>query len=78
MKRSDMISLILTELSPYFDSTDRYNRGECATSVLKSMEEAGMTPPAVKEPCPTHYIDAMGQVQRGEDSVLFVHRWEDG
>lgn len=78
MKRSEIVELI-TELVcnlPNIDtSAVAENIGEV---VLSRLEEAGAAPPEVKIPCETHYLDAMGKVVRGEDSFVFVRKWEDG
>jgi hypothetical protein len=72
MKRSQVIehlTNLLMRLSPEPFSD--------AAHILAELESMGMAPPEIKEPCETHYINAIGQLQRGEDSFVFVRRWED-
>jgi hypothetical protein len=66
MKRSEMIRIIDQELG--YDTDPE--------SVLDAIEKSGMVPPEVKEPCETLYLDHTGRVVKGEDSFVFVHKWE--
>lgn len=44
--------------------------------ILKRLEELGMAPPEVSEPCETHILTNRG-VMLGEPSTVFVRKWED-
>jgi hypothetical protein len=73
MKQSEMQHLIMMCIERNWEDSNNLGLARC---ILRDMEEAGMTPPAIKIPCPTHYIDATGQVKQGEDSTVFVNEWE--
>jgi hypothetical protein len=74
MKRDEFIDLVINKLKSNGYETVEHCLIEDA---LHFMEEAGIVPPAIKVPCATHYIDSNGIVQQGEDSFVFIHRWED-
>jgi hypothetical protein len=77
MKRSLVLQNIADMIKAY---EDNIGTEHCAEHILSYLEHIKMEPPAIRVPCPTHYIDATGQVKQGEDSVLFVNEWspEDG
>lgn len=80
MKRTQILDIIRLQINQFYGAAPFVNQAEydaLSRQLLETLEQNGMVPPAVKEPCPTHYIDAMGQVKQGEDSYAFVHRWED-
>jgi hypothetical protein len=73
MKRSQMINCVIDKMK-----LGGYESFSVAAieDILHYTEEAGMVPPEVKEPCETLYLDHTGQVVKGEDSFVFVHKWE--
>lgn len=76
MKRSELIELIESTL--YDMNVDSNGATEMVgETILNLLESKGMAPPEVKEPVETLYQDANGKVVRGEDSTLFVRKWED-
>lgn len=64
MKRSEIINLI----------TDIV--GDKANEVLQKLEEAGMQPPAIKEPCES-FVLANGQYLKVADSFVFTNKWDE-
>lgn len=68
MKRSEAIKLIEETLNSPYDHP--------AVTLLMKLEEAGMTAPAIKEPCET-FILYNGQYIKTEDSFTFVHKWDE-
>lgn len=46
MKKSALLYKIATAIEDYYD-TPEYKRGNCAESILKVIEDAGMLPPNV-------------------------------
>ena len=80
MKQSTMIDIIRFQINQFYGAAPFVNQAEydaLSRQILSTIENNGMVPPEVKEPCATHFIDATGQVQRGEDSYTFVHKWEN-
>jgi hypothetical protein len=78
MKRSEILTIIQNAIVEHnkdigdFEGYGAYSH----KLILTKLEEAGMVPPEVKEPCETLYLDHTGQVVKGEDSFVFVHKWE--
>lgn len=49
-----------------------------AEEILSKIEELGMSPPEVSEPCQTIVIDSRtGQQLQVENSTVFVRKWEE-
>lgn len=46
-----------------------------AEEMLTKLEQLGMQPPAVKEPCES-FVLHNGQHIRVQDSFMFVHKWD--
>jgi hypothetical protein len=77
MKRSQAIKILANQLVLTGNHYNDDGRDlEDSEKILSMMEKFGMVPPEVKEPCETLYLDHTGQVVKGEDSFVFVHRWE--
>lgn len=47
-----------------------------AEEMLFKLEQLGMQPPAIKEPCET-FVLYNGKYVKTEDSFVFTSRWED-
>lgn len=45
-------------------------------TILNLLEEMGMQPPSVKEPCET-WVLVNGRHVRTEDSFVFINKWEE-
>ena len=71
MKRSEMINLIQELLNA--NGMNGLSTGP--NEVLTLIEEAGMQPPAIKEPCET-FVLHNGQYIKTEDSFIFTHKWD--
>lgn len=70
MKRSEMIDIIFSELHGLDDQP------EVSRRIMEAIEQAGMTPPAIKEPCES-FVLHNGQYIKVEDSFVFTHKWDD-
>jgi hypothetical protein len=75
MKRSEVVKQI-TELIDGLMINERHIAENQAELILAQLEAIGVAPPEVAEYVETHYRDAMGHVFRGEDSKLYVRKWE--
>ena len=71
MKRSEMINLIQELLNA--NGMNGLSTGP--NEVLTLIGEAGMQPPAIKEPCET-FVLHNGQYIKTEDSFIFTHKWD--
>lgn len=71
MKRSEIIRIIRDAVSD-FNAKDELDEGY----ILSKLEEAGMQPPAIKEPCET-FVLYNGQYVKTEDSFIFTHKWDE-
>lgn len=71
MKRSEAIRII----SDLFSELNIPNHEEEAIRALIKVEEMGMQPPAVKEPCET-FVLHQGKYIKTEDSFMFTHKWD--
>jgi len=85
MKRSEAIDLILSKLHNLELGTDdsiieesefELARVGHATDILDFLEELGMEPPAVREPCET-FVLYNGQYIKTEDSFTYTRRWDE-
>ena len=76
MKRSEIISIIDSELAGLFGVTEQQERTEKAKAILLALEEVGIQPPAIKEPCTTE-VFYNGRYVKTEDSFIFTHKWDE-
>ncbi len=75
MKRSEIQKLIETRL--YELNVDSNGATEMiGEKILQALEEAGMQPPSIKEPCET-WVLINGKHVRTEDSFVFTHKWDE-
>lgn len=74
MKRSQIIDTIITGFYGIEEASDESKTR--AEIILKRLEEAGMQPPAIKEPCET-FVLHNGQYIKTEDSFIFTHKWDE-
>ena len=79
MKRSDAIHELIAELDKWGclpkEESAPGDSGYVANNILCKLEELGMQPPAVKEPCET-FVLHNGQYIKTEDSFMFTHKWD--
>jgi hypothetical protein len=74
MKRSEILKLLDKKLNSkcgygtVFEDKD-------TEEVLSFLEELGMQPPAIKEPCET-FVLHQGKYVKTEDSFVFTHKWD--
>lgn len=47
-----------------------------ALEILSKLEELGMQPPSIKEPCET-FVLYNGKYVKTEDSFMFTHKWDE-
>ena len=74
MKRSEIISVIQDTL---IDEGDLQPISDyLAQCILTKLEEAGIQPPAIKEPCETHVL-YQGRYVKTDDSFIFTHKWDE-
>lgn len=79
MKRSEMLSILLGSVYDNIGAYGEYSglMTDNVHKILEDLEVAGMAPPEVPEPCQTYFVDATGRQMQGEDSTVFVRKWED-
>lgn len=79
MKRSEILGSIVTwlEQTQYIDLPTAAGSDfeAAAKELLLKLEEEGMQPPAVKEPCET-FVLHQGKYIKTEDSFMFTHKWD--
>lgn len=76
MKRSEMIVELEILLDPYMEGIEHDELTRRVNLVLTRLEQLGVQPPAIKEPCET-FVLHNGQYIRTEDSFVFTHKWDD-
>ena len=72
MKRSEIIN----ELCYFLDTEYDLAHPDKARLIISKLEELGMQPPAVKEPCET-FVVHNGRYIQTDNSFIFTHKWDE-
>lgn len=75
MKRSEAIKLLDKTIKDSIISNGEMVPAYNIEDIFKAIEELGMQPPAVKEPCETFALH-QGKYIKTEDSFMFTHKWD--
>jgi len=74
MKRSEAF-IALEKMIDDARNTEETSR-QIAIDLIGKLEELGMQPPAIKEPCET-FVLHQGRYVKTEDSFMFTHKWDE-